>query len=72
MQKCIKVCMNIEETFKILLKSDEGHFHPKWYVNKQKFRHWTRHNPKALYESPLHDQKVTVWCGVSTCGVIGS
>jgi hypothetical protein len=43
--------------------SDEAHFHLSSYVNKQNFKYW--------HKKPLHDEKVTIWCGVSTFGVIG-
>jgi hypothetical protein len=46
-------------------------FHISGYVNKQNCRYWTPENPRQLHERPLHSQKVTVWCAVSTRGVIG-
>jgi transposase len=51
--------------------SDEAHFHISGYVNKQNCRYWGPENPRQLHERPLHSQKVTVWCAVSTRGVIG-
>jgi hypothetical protein len=55
----------------LLLMADEVHFHLNGIVNKQNFRYWSEHNPHELHERPLHDPKVTVWCGVSAVGIIG-
>lgn len=56
---------------KILIMSDEAHFHLNGYVNKQNFRYWSEKNPEELHERPLHSPKVTVWCGVTKKCVIG-
>ena len=34
-------------------------------------RYWSATNPNLLLETPLHPQKVTVWCGFHAAGVIG-
>ena len=34
-------------------------------------RYWSATNPNMLLETPLHPQKVTVWCGFHAGGVIG-
>jgi hypothetical protein len=49
--------------------SDEAHFHISGYVNKQNCIYWASENRRQLHERPLQ-QKVTVWCAVSTRGVI--
>lgn len=54
-----------------LIMSDEAHFHLSGYVNKQNFRYWSAEQPMQMHEQPLHSQKVTVWCGVSSFGIIG-
>ncbi|XP_046683513.1 uncharacterized protein LOC124369534 [Homalodisca vitripennis] len=56
---------------KIVMMSDEAHFHLDGYVNKQNFRYWSPTNPEELHERPLHCPKVTVWCGVTKSCVIG-
>ena len=43
----------------------------KRYVNKQNFRYWADANPQQLHEKPLHSEKVTVWCAMSSNGIIG-
>ena len=40
-------------------------------VNKQNCRIYDTENPQEIQEVPLHDEKVTVWCGVSAKAVIG-
>ena len=54
-----------------LWMSDEAHFHMSGYVNKQNYRYWAEANPHQLHERPLHSAKVTVWCAISSKGIIG-
>ena len=54
-----------------IIMSDEAHFHLDGYVNKQNSRFWADGNPQIIHESPLHPEKVTVWCGIWSGGVIG-
>ena len=54
-----------------LWMSDEAHFHLSGYVNKQNYRYWADANPHQLHERPLHSEKVTVWCAISSSGIIG-
>lgn len=54
-----------------LWMSDEAHFHLSGYVNKQNFRYWSDTNPRQLHQRPLHSSKVTVWCALSSSGIIG-
>jgi len=51
--------------------SDEAHFHLSGYVNKQNCRFWATENPHQLHQDPLHSEKVTVWCAVSSYCIIG-
>lgn len=55
----------------ILWTSDEAHFHLSGCVNKQNFRYWAAENPRELHQKPLHSPKVTVWCALSSIGIIG-
>ncbi|KAJ4444696.1 hypothetical protein ANN_06493 [Periplaneta americana] len=34
-------------------------------------RYWSRGNPHQLHERPLYSQKVTLWCAISSVGIIG-
>ena len=51
--------------------SDEAHFHLSGFVNKQNFRYWSATKHTKLHERPLHSSKVTVWCAISSFGIIG-
>ena len=51
--------------------SDEAYFHLGRYVNKQNCCVWGLENPKMIIERPLYPQRVTVWCGFWTGGIIG-
>ncbi|CAK9834549.1 hypothetical protein ANTRET_LOCUS11064 [Anthophora retusa] len=51
--------------------SDEAHFWLNGFVNKQNCRIWGESNPQQYQESPLHPEKLTVWCGFWSDGVIG-
>ncbi|GFU62287.1 transposable element Tc3 transposase [Trichonephila clavipes] len=42
--------------------SDEAHFWLNGYVNKQNCRIWSEANPQVYVETPLHPEKLTVWC----------
>ncbi|GFU53451.1 uncharacterized protein TNCV_1662611 [Trichonephila clavipes] len=47
---------------KRILFSDEAHFWLNGYVNKQNCRIWSEANPQVYVETPLHPEKLTVWC----------
>ncbi|GFU16791.1 DUF4817 domain-containing protein [Trichonephila clavipes] len=51
--------------------SDEAHFWLNGYVNKQNCRIWSEANPQVYIETPLHPEKLTVWCAVWAGGIIG-
>ncbi|GFU72535.1 uncharacterized protein TNCV_22171 [Trichonephila clavipes] len=50
------------------LFSDEAHFWLNGYVNKQNCRHWSEANPQVYVETPLHPEKLTVWCALLSGG----
>ena len=51
--------------------SDEAHFHLSGFVNKQNFCYCSATNPIEIHDRPLHSSKVTVWCAMSSFGIIG-
>ncbi|GFT97307.1 transposable element Tc3 transposase [Trichonephila clavipes] len=59
----------IEVVFQI--KSDEAHFWLNGYVNKQNCRIWSEANTQVYIETPLHPEKLTVWCALWAGGIIG-
>ncbi|GFU88303.1 putative transposable element [Trichonephila clavipes] len=50
---------------------DEAHFWLNGYVNKQNCRIWSETNPQVYVETPLHPEKLTVWCALWAGGIIG-
>ncbi|GFW06577.1 uncharacterized protein TNCV_2189101 [Trichonephila clavipes] len=56
---------------KLILLSDEAHFWLNGYVNKQNCRIWSEANPQVYVETPLHPEKLTVWCALWAGGIIG-
>ncbi|GFS66773.1 transposase [Trichonephila clavipes] len=56
---------------KRILFSDEAHFWLNGYVNKQNYRIWSEANPQVYVETPLHPEKLTVWCALWAGGIIG-
>ncbi|GFU96648.1 uncharacterized protein TNCV_4777321 [Trichonephila clavipes] len=50
---------------------DEAHFWLNGYVNKQSCRIWSEVNPQVYVETPLHPEKLTVWCALWAGGIIG-
>ncbi|GFV60632.1 hypothetical protein TNCV_45841 [Trichonephila clavipes] len=48
----------------------EAHFWLKGYVNKQNCRIWSEANPQVYVETPLHPEKLTVWCALWAGGIL--
>ncbi|GFV53123.1 DUF4817 domain-containing protein [Trichonephila clavipes] len=56
---------------KRILFSDEARFWLNGYVNKLNCRIWSEANPQVYVETPLHPEKLTVWCALWAGGIIG-
>ena len=54
-----------------LLFTDEANFYLNGQVHKQNCRVWGDENPHALVEQDQQSPHVTVWCGLSSRGIIG-
>ncbi|GFW51714.1 putative DD41D transposase [Trichonephila clavipes] len=61
----------VPDFHKRILFSDITHFWLNGYVNKQNCRIWSEANPQVYVETPLHLEKLTVWCALWAGGVIG-
>ncbi|GFX18021.1 transposable element Tc3 transposase [Trichonephila clavipes] len=61
----------VPDFHKRILFSDEAHFWLNGYVNKQNCRIWSEANPQMYVETPLHPEKLTVWCALWAGGIIG-
>ncbi|GFV52001.1 putative transposable element [Trichonephila clavipes] len=63
--------IRIPNFHKRILFSDEAHFWLNGYFNKQNCRIWSEANPQVYVETPLHPEKLTVWCALWAGGIIG-
>ncbi|GFX93066.1 DUF4817 domain-containing protein [Trichonephila clavipes] len=61
----------VPDFHKRILFSDEAHFWLNGYVNKPNCRLWSEANPQVCVETPLHPEKLTVWCALWAGGIIG-
>ncbi|GFT97920.1 uncharacterized protein TNCV_2168151 [Trichonephila clavipes] len=59
-----------EDIYSSPLLVDEAHFWLNGYVNKQNCRIWSEANPQVYVETPLHPEKLTVWCALWAGGII--
>ncbi|GFU33049.1 DUF4817 domain-containing protein [Trichonephila clavipes] len=61
----------VPDFHKRIVFSDEAHFRLNGYVNKQNCHIWSEANPQVYVETPLHPEKLTVWCTLWAGGIIG-
>ncbi|GFW64366.1 DUF4817 domain-containing protein [Trichonephila clavipes] len=61
----------VPDFHKRILFSDEAHFWLNGYVNKQNCRISSEANPQVYVETPLHAEKLTLWCALWAGGIIG-
>ncbi|GFU43241.1 hypothetical protein TNCV_1566901 [Trichonephila clavipes] len=54
----------VPDFHKRILFSDEAHFRLNGYINKPNCRIWSEANPQVYVETPLHPEKLTVWCAL--------
>ncbi|GFU59586.1 hypothetical protein TNCV_3185571 [Trichonephila clavipes] len=60
----------VEPEFKSTTLYDEAHFWLNGYINKQNCRIWSEANPQVYVETPLHPEKLTVWCALWAGGIL--
>ncbi|GFW80812.1 hypothetical protein TNCV_3778921 [Trichonephila clavipes] len=60
----------VSDFHKRILFSDEAHFWLNGYVNKQNCRIWSEANPQVYVETPLHPEKLIVWCALWAGGIL--
>ncbi|GFY35557.1 DDE_3 domain-containing protein [Trichonephila clavipes] len=74
-QRCLTAWANWARALGLVsfstLPDDEAHFWLNGYVNKQNCRIWSEANPQVYVETPLHPEKLTVWCALWAGGIIG-
>ncbi|GFY16417.1 hypothetical protein TNCV_2350601 [Trichonephila clavipes] len=54
----------------VVVVCDETHFWLNGYVNEQNCRIWSEANPQVYVETPLHPEKLTVWCALWAGGIL--
>ncbi|GFV41458.1 transposable element Tcb2 transposase [Trichonephila clavipes] len=60
----------VPDFHKRILFSDEAHFWLNGYVHKQNCRIWSEANPQVYVETPLHPEKLTLWCALWAGGIL--
>ncbi|GFS76575.1 putative transposable element [Trichonephila clavipes] len=60
----------VPDFHKRILFSDEAHFWLNGYVNKQNCCIWSEANPQVYVQTPLHPEKLTVWCALWAGGIL--
>ncbi|GFX42447.1 hypothetical protein TNCV_1520111 [Trichonephila clavipes] len=74
LNKAFKLCNFISKIMvdfhKRILFGDEAPFWLNGYVNKQNCRIWSEANPQVYVETPLHPEKLTVWCALWAGGIL--
>jgi hypothetical protein len=78
--KCVEYCewfsdintANGEDILGIIFFTDDVWFHLSNYVNNQNSHICSTTNPHEIKVTPLHDQKVGMWCTISQNWIIGS
>jgi hypothetical protein len=50
---------------------DDALFHLSGYINAQNNGYWSSINPRQMFEVPLHDQKIGVWCAITASRIVG-
>ncbi|GFW51450.1 hypothetical protein TNCV_4211281 [Trichonephila clavipes] len=60
----------VPDFHKRILFRDEAHFWLNGYVNKQNCRNWSEANPQVYVETPVHPEKLTVWCALWAGGIL--
>ncbi|GFY06057.1 uncharacterized protein TNCV_3863611 [Trichonephila clavipes] len=60
----------VPDFHKRILFSDEAHFWLNGYVNKQNCRIWSEANPQVYVGTPLHPERLTVWCALWAGGIL--
>ncbi|GFU70307.1 hypothetical protein TNCV_2106461 [Trichonephila clavipes] len=60
----------VPDFHKRILFSDEAPFWLNGYINKQNCLIWSEANPQVYVETPLHPEKLTVWCALWAGGIL--
>ncbi|GFX11972.1 uncharacterized protein TNCV_2997561 [Trichonephila clavipes] len=61
----------LEKCVNKINRHSQAHFWLNGYVNKQNCHIWSEANPQVYVETPIHSEKLTVWCALWAGGIIG-
>ena len=56
---------------RLIIFSDEAWFHLQGHVSSQSNRYYATEKPNFVHETPLHYQKIGVWCAINGYRIIG-
>ncbi|GFW51548.1 hypothetical protein TNCV_4212261 [Trichonephila clavipes] len=70
MPRCVYAVLILDTLPLETPERDEAHFWLNGYVNKQNCRIWSEANPQVYVETPLHLEKLTVWCALWAGGIL--
>jgi hypothetical protein len=56
---------------KLTFFTDEVWFHLSRYINAQNNKYWSSINPRQSFEVLLYDQKIGVWCAITSSRIVG-
>ena len=70
-ERMLAIAYQDEEYFSNIWWSDECHILLSGHVNRQNMRFIGWMKPEEYAQKPLHSAKVTVWCALSSHGIIG-
>jgi hypothetical protein len=65
------ITANGEDTLDVTFLTVDAWFYLSGYFHSQNSRLWSATNPHEFKNTPLHDEKVGVWCTVSRSRVVG-
>ena len=54
-----------------VIYTDEAHCELNGRINSHNAVHWGTQRPSEVLQTPLHSPKVTIWCGLSSSGLLG-
>ncbi|GFU88789.1 hypothetical protein TNCV_4444661 [Trichonephila clavipes] len=69
-RKGLSLEIGVKKTMNAGGVDDEAHFWLNGYVNKQNCRIWSEANSLVYVETPLHPEKLTVWCALWASGIL--
>ncbi|GFU18846.1 hypothetical protein TNCV_1085841 [Trichonephila clavipes] len=70
MSRCPDQVVSQKQKPQCSVPNDGAHLWLNGYFNKQNCRIWSEANPQVYVETPLHPEKLTVWCALWAGGIL--